>query len=275
MYFSHAKAGVVRAGKAVNLGLGDSTRLAAAPAGRDAKSIFSQGVLQFTRSVDGGRPPCERSEPGGESFLEGRPRPREWRRRVLPRLIRAFKASTAGKQSSCAASLDAQVTLRSRPQTFFAPGRRHARPRDVASSFNSFLRGRRTRFPRLAALLLARSRFPPVKEDENTFGSHAGGATKRRPRFADAPALCTGVALQRVAPFRALGNLTHCSYRPARGEIWPIATTFNACAVHSAAHACARQKRVFTHASLGFREDACARAAEMARHRRQSIRTHL
>ena len=97
---------------------------------------------------------------------------------------------------------------------------------------------------------------------------------RRRPRFADAPALCTGVALQRVSPFRALGNLTHCSYRPARGEIWPIATTFNACAVHSAAHACARQKRVFTHASLGFSEDACARAAEMARHRRQSIRGH-
>ena len=84
----------------------------------------------------------------------------------------------AEKQSSCAASLDAQVTLRSKAQTFFAPGRRHARPRDATSSFNSLLRGMRTRFPRQAAHLLARSRFPPVKEDENTFGSHAGGAAK-------------------------------------------------------------------------------------------------
>ena len=92
--------------------------------------------------------------------------------------IRACKASMAGKQSSCAASLDAQVTLRSKAQTFFAPGRRHARPRDATSSFHSLLRGRRTRFPRPAALVLARARFPPVKEDENTFGSHAGGAAK-------------------------------------------------------------------------------------------------
>ena len=68
--------------------------------------------------------------------------------------------------------------MRSKPQTFFAPGRRHARPRDAASSFNSLLRGMRTRFPRQAAHLLARARFPQLKEDENTFGSHAGGAAK-------------------------------------------------------------------------------------------------
>ena len=165
--------------------------------------------------------------------------------------------------------------MRSKPQTFFAPGRRHARPRDAASSFNSLLRGRRTRFPRQAAQLSLEHDFHQSRRTRTLLAAmRAAPQKRRRPRFADAPALCTGVALQHVAPFRALGNLTHCSYRPARGEIWPIATTFNACAVHSAAHACARRKRVFTHASLGFREDACARAAEMARHRRQSIRGH-
>ena len=53
----------------------------------------SQGVFQFTRSGDGGRPPCERSEPGGESFLEGRPRPRGWRRRVPPSLNSSFQGA--------------------------------------------------------------------------------------------------------------------------------------------------------------------------------------
>ena len=60
MYFSHAKEGVVRAGKAVNLGLGvefPSGRRAGQPR-REVKLIFSQGGLQFTRSVDGGRPPA-------------------------------------------------------------------------------------------------------------------------------------------------------------------------------------------------------------------------
>ena len=100
----------------------------------------------------------------------------------------------AGKQSSCAASLDAQVTSRSRPQTFFAPGRRHARPRDAPAPLircfeaeglvsrarqltysleHDFHQSRRTR------TLLAAMRAAPQK--------------RRRPRFADAPALCTGV----------------------------------------------------------------------------------
>ena len=53
---------------------------------------FPRGVA-ITRSGDGGRPPCERSEPGGESFLEGRPRPRGWRRRVPPSLNSSFQGA--------------------------------------------------------------------------------------------------------------------------------------------------------------------------------------
>ena len=142
-------------------------RLAAAPAGRDAKLIVQVSQGRSNLLV-------------GEFFPGGWPATAA--RVTSPRAAESkFELSRhprPGKQSSCAASLDAQVTLRSRPQTFFAPGRRHARPRDAARSFNSLLRGGRTRFPRPAALLPARARFPPVKEDENTFGSHAGGAAK-------------------------------------------------------------------------------------------------
>ena len=110
----------------------------------------------------------------------------------------------------------------------FEAGGLVSRARQLTYSLeHDFHQSRRTR------TLLAAMRAAPQK--------------RRRPRFTDAPALCTGVAPQHVAPFRALGNLTHCSYRPARGEIWPIATTFNACAVHSAAHACARQKKTIGH----------------------------
>ena len=57
---------------------------------------FPKGVA-ITRSGDGGRPPCERSEPGGESFLEGRPRPRGWRRRAPPSLNSSFQGVHGGK----------------------------------------------------------------------------------------------------------------------------------------------------------------------------------
>ena len=45
----------------------------AGPPRREVSS-FPRGVLLLV--VGMGAPPCERSEPGGESFLEGRPRPR-------------------------------------------------------------------------------------------------------------------------------------------------------------------------------------------------------
>ena len=82
----------------------------------------------------------------------------------------------------------------------FEAGGLVSRARQLTYSLDhDFRQSRRTR------TLLAAMRAAPQK--------------RRRPRFTDAPALCTGVAPQHVSPFRALGNLTHCSYRPARGEI--------------------------------------------------------
>ena len=71
---------------------------------------FPRGVLLLV--VEMGAPPCERSEPGGESFLEGRPRPRGWRRRVPPSLNSSFQG-TRGQSRKTRTLLEA---MRAAPQ---------------------------------------------------------------------------------------------------------------------------------------------------------------